>query len=633
MKHAVGKGCTWAAVGLTLMMAGCGSKSERTPVAAASIADDPRLTYPTPYTNVRPEVKYVGDKLCASCHQEQAQSFRHHPMGRSMTPSAGRGGSERLDAAARNPLTVDGFEFRVERRDGTVHHLETRRDPRGAVVSQMDAEVQYVVGSGEHGYSYLIEHDGYVFQSPLGWYTQKQAWDLAPGITADMHADRQIQAGCLFCHCNQVEPVLGSMNRYRTPVFHGFAIGCERCHGPGELHVARREAGEAFAGKDYTIVNPRDLPPVLRESICQQCHLSGEARVPRRGRQEFDFRPGLPLYLFASIFVRRPGSSDEHKSVNHVQQMMESTCYKASAGELGCTSCHDAHAMPPNDNKAAYFRDRCLKCHGKKGCSLPLSRVQKKKSDCTACHMPAFATSDIAHTAFTDHRIPRRPAVERAPDRPQETLRPGEVPIVHFHEVVLDLPQEETARDQGVALMILARRYPQAQQPLARLALPSLEEATRTWPDDAAAAEARAFALWLAGQTDQALEAYRALLTRHPQQESALLDAASLCAALRRSDDAIGYMQRAIQVDPWLARYHQQLAALLDEKERWPEALQECRAALRLNPFSPQARLLMVKCMLRTGDRPQAQTEFERLLGLGAPDPEKLRQWFARESR
>jgi len=61
--------------------------------------------------------------------------------------------------------------------------------------------------------------------------------------------------------------------------------------------------------------------------------------------------------------------------------------------------------------------------------------------------------------------------------------------------------------------------------------------------------------------------------------------------------------------------------------------LQECRAALRLNPFSPQVRLLMVKCMLRTGDRPQAQTEFERLLGLGAPDPEKLRQWFARESR
>ena len=36
----------------------------------------------------------------------------------------------------------------------------------------------------------------------------------------------------------------------------GEAIGCERCHGPGELHVRGQEV---VAGRDLTIVNPRHL--------------------------------------------------------------------------------------------------------------------------------------------------------------------------------------------------------------------------------------------------------------------------------------------------------------------------------------------------------------------------------------
>ena len=45
----------------------------------------------------------------------------------------------------------------------------------------------------------------------------------------------------------------GTLNRYEPPIFQGHAIGCERCHGPGELHASR---GEESAGTDLTIVNP-----------------------------------------------------------------------------------------------------------------------------------------------------------------------------------------------------------------------------------------------------------------------------------------------------------------------------------------------------------------------------------------
>src|SRR5260370_14302009 len=46
--------------------------------------DDPRLTFATPFLNVRPEVLYVGDEACAGCHEGHAKSFRQHPMGRSL---------------------------------------------------------------------------------------------------------------------------------------------------------------------------------------------------------------------------------------------------------------------------------------------------------------------------------------------------------------------------------------------------------------------------------------------------------------------------------------------------------------------------------------------------------------------
>ena len=37
------------------------------PPAAAEGPDDPRRTFETPFLNVRPDVRYVGDAACAGC--------------------------------------------------------------------------------------------------------------------------------------------------------------------------------------------------------------------------------------------------------------------------------------------------------------------------------------------------------------------------------------------------------------------------------------------------------------------------------------------------------------------------------------------------------------------------------------
>ena len=89
---------------------------------------------------------------------------------------------ERYDPSAHNPFESLGVQFLVERRPEAMLHKAIRRDLSGRVVVEVAAEIAFVLGSGTRGRSYLLNRDGYLFQSPLSWYTQKSAWDLSPGF-------------------------------------------------------------------------------------------------------------------------------------------------------------------------------------------------------------------------------------------------------------------------------------------------------------------------------------------------------------------------------------------------------------------------------------------------------------------
>ena len=181
-------------------------------------------------------------------------------------------------------FTSGRYRFEVERRGSRVFHRETRTE--AGEVRTLEAEVHYVVGSGAHGKSYLVNREGLLFQSPVSWFSHKQIWDTSPGFAGEARSGRPVVGMCLFCHANQVRPVEGSINRYEKPLFNGYTIGCERCHGPGSLHVDRRGRNEGpHEGIDLTIVNPAHLPRDLAEAVCQQCHLRGPAKIPARGRK------------------------------------------------------------------------------------------------------------------------------------------------------------------------------------------------------------------------------------------------------------------------------------------------------------------------------------------------------------
>src|SRR5262249_15296999 len=290
-------------------------------------------------------------------------------------------------------------------------------------------------------------------------------------------AGRPIEGECFFCHANRVRPLEGYSNRYAEPVFEGYAIGCERCHGPGAEHVKNPGNRDPATGVDYTIVNPRHLGPKLRAAVCEQCHLAGDVRVVRRGRGIYDFRPGLPLEEFWSVFLREAEADQPRKAVNHVEQMYLSTCFskseeKSSEGrrKLGCTSCHDPHRKVEAPQRVAYYRARCLDCHQQRGCSIPEAtrRLTSKDDSCIDCHMPKYPSADIAHNASRDHRIIRRPDKDTLPgSKAKSELSPsreaaaqsGRIPRLRsFYHGALDAEGKETQRDQGLAIVRIMRQ-------------------------------------------------------------------------------------------------------------------------------------------------------------------------------
>jgi hypothetical protein len=357
----------------------------------------------SPFLNTGPDARYLGSEACRACHPGPTASFRRTGMGRSMAAVDSR--REPPDASFDHPASKRRYQ--VYRKDDQVWHRELllTKGPEEVVLSEYP--LKYVVGSGRHSLTYLVEANGFLMESPLTWFKSQGGWAMSPGYDDPRQPgfQRAVGENCLVCHAGQSEAIGGSWNRMRVSEA---AIGCERCHGPGSLHVElhanrKRRSDQPAAGIDYTIVNPAHLSRDLAEAICQQCHLRPTAVVATRGRKLSDFRPGLPLQDFQHAYLLEKDTT--MTVVGHVEQLHLSRCYQAS-GTLSCLTCHDPHDAPRLEKHDRSHNAVCLTCHQPQRCTVDKTRRQKEspENNCVYCHMPRSPT-EIVHLAFTHHRI------------------------------------------------------------------------------------------------------------------------------------------------------------------------------------------------------------------------------------
>lgn len=591
-----------------------------------NLPPDPRLLYGGPLSNIHPDAVYVGDSACTSCHNDIAASYRRHPMGRSLRAIEEVAGREAYDSAHNNPFAALGARFLIERHGPRVRHEVTFAAVPDQPPIRSELPVHFAIGSGSHGRSYLSNRDGYLVQTPISWFSQKQFWNLSPGFSAELLTGRGVDAACLFCHANRANYREGTLNRYEEPIFTGHSIGCERCHGPGGRHA------ETQAKLD--IVNPKRLEtPHLRDAVCEQCHLEGEERVLRRGRGLYDYRPGLAFDDFWTVFVSASEPGGERRAVTHVEQMHESRCYQASKGDdkMLCISCHDPHVHVGPAERATYYRARCMKCHADHPCSLAETarRQQQPDDSCIACHMPRFSAADIVHTAATDHRVNRFKSPPK--DDPPRPTAPSL--LIPFHADHFGGNAAELKRDLGIALARSMVKHKGRAQPPGPDPTALLEESLNNDPEDVPAWIAKGQILMLRNRSAPALAAFQNALRLAPEEEVALMGAASLTQNQGQLEESLDYWRRAIAVDPEMAMYRMNLTRLLAFAKRWDEAREHCRAWMRLDPRNVEARKIWITCLLRESKKDEARAEFARIQALKPSNFADLRIWFAQQMR
>ncbi|HRO42947.1 MAG TPA: cytochrome c3 family protein [Flavipsychrobacter sp.] len=397
-------------VGITLPTFFCTEKKEE---ATAEPQQSPwKNVYDT-------SAKYVGIETCRSCHSDIYETYIKTGMGQSFDHATKEKSAAVFDEHALVYDKQNDFYYKPYWNNDSLYINEYRLEGKDTMHKRTQ-KIDYIIGSGQHTNSHIYSENGYLYQAPITFYTQKKKWDLAPGFEkTNERFSRIIESECMTCHNGYPDFVFESQNKYLNVKT---GIDCERCHGPGSLHVAEKQAGiivDTSKTPDYTIVNPRRLSTELQNNICQRCHLQGIA-VLNDGKTFFDFRPGMKLSEVMNVFMPQyEGAEDKMIMASHVERMKKSPCY-VNSGKMSCITCHDPHVSVKFTPREQYL-NACYSCHsnakGKSenakleshGCTEKESVRAVKNNDCVTCHMPSNGSIDIPHVAVTDHFIRKQP--------------------------------------------------------------------------------------------------------------------------------------------------------------------------------------------------------------------------------
>ena len=330
---------------------------------------------------VPPGASYVGSAACQDCHAATYERWRNTRMAN---------------------IVVDPKEHP----EAVIGDFST---PNPLVTFSLD-DVAFTYGSKWKQRYFTRVGDDY-FAFPAQWDVMNQTWrPYHPQAGTEWwiphYPDDQMQRPtgplCDGCHSTNYDIATKQVTEWN--------VGCEKCHGPGSLHVADPTL--------FNIVNPARLDYVRGNDVCIQCHSQGQLPANPINGVYYDWPVGYTAgerlvdkwrleehALGEETFTHWPEGS-AHKNRMQGNDYVTSVMY---AKGIRCFSCHDVHGT---DNEADLIKPAnslCLGCHdpesplGPRGGTIAQhAQHSAEKVDCVDCHMPQIART-VADVSVRSH--------------------------------------------------------------------------------------------------------------------------------------------------------------------------------------------------------------------------------------
>jgi Flp pilus assembly protein TadD len=600
---------------------------------------------------------YIDAAACAGCHSEIARTYARTGMARSF-------GAIRAETPA-NIFPDGAFHHEVSAQSFTMYRQGGRpylkrhlTGPDGSPDEERETEVHFWLGSGNRGRSFVHRAtSGKLIVLPVTWYAEGGGrWGMNPGYDRPVHTgfDRTVDYRCLSCHAGypEIEPGADSrVGAWELPGRLVEGIDCQRCHGPGAAHVEAARRGSAPEAVRHAIINPKRLPPERQLEVCYQCHLETTsvalpAEIIRFDRGVFSYRPGQPLAEYALFFDYAKGTEHDGRFefVSSAYRLVQSRCFRESAGAMTCTTCHNPHDIPRGEEAVRHYASVCRKCHAAQLGRMVAGQQHPAAADCVPCHMPKRTPSDAVRVRVADHFIRKHPEADPAAPLAERNQRAkpyrGEVLAYHpaklqstpedeLYAAVAQVTQQTNLSSGAARLEDLVKRYrPEhgefylqlgnAWKNLGNLDKSRrwLEEALRRMPGNWRPHLLLASTVAAAGQTERARELLRRASELAPREPSPLAEEGKIYMTQGKFADAAASFRRALQIDPDLAEVHNALGTSLMNSGDAAGAERAFREAVRLRPELPQARANLATLLTLLDRFAEAKHHFQLTLRL-----------------
>ena len=323
---------------------------------------------------------WADESRCVDCH-EQAESFRSTGHANTLQRATDSDLRKLLEQLERSDI---GIRESVK--------VESAADRMRLIVQSENAQhtidAKWCMGSGTHARTWVSTIPDVTDESDLleirwTWFRSLDTFDVTPGQPAQqgrgavgclgVQFDDPRAWRCFACHSTHVPVKDGHI--IESDIIPG--VGCQRCHGPRQRHVA----------SDGQYHDPAWIDETREEKVarCAECHRFPEEHDPKLVTPDnLDIKRFQPVGLSQSV------------------------CFQKS--DMTCTTCHDPHKpMEEQDSLGSW---QCIQCHDPQHNNHTLCAAGMTDS-CVSCHMPKVKTE--IPISFTDHWIRVRQHGEATP--------------------------------------------------------------------------------------------------------------------------------------------------------------------------------------------------------------------------